>query len=193
MRVSIDHSWELLGCEQQASVAAAISDADFRRVVLENGPYVWRVLRSLGVAQDDLPDVSQETFITVHRKWSSFEGRSSLRSWIYGVAMRVASDHRKRLRTKRERAQELPELPVAAGQHDALERAQAWRLLDGLLDALDDDLRRVFVLYELEQLPMREIAEAVGCPLSTAYWRLNTARDIVQARLAEQRAREGAP
>jgi RNA polymerase sigma-70 factor, ECF subfamily len=194
MRALLHQPSKLLEREQQASVRPAIADADFRRLVTEHAPYVWRVLRSLGVPAADLPDVSQETFLTVHRKLASFEGRSSLRSWIYGVALRVASDYRKTTRRKRELpTAELPELAGAARQQDHVERAEAWQLLDTLLGQLDEDLRRVFVLFELEQLPMKEIAEVVGCPLSTAYWRLNTARDIVQARIAEQRAREAAP
>ena len=57
-----------------------------------------------------------------------------------------------------------------------LERTRARALLDELLDTLDDDKRQVFVLYEIEELPMREVIEIVGCPLQTGYSRLHAAR-----------------
>ncbi|MDB4976475.1 MAG: hypothetical protein JWN48_4816 [Myxococcaceae bacterium] len=166
----------------------ATDEAAFRQLVHEQAAYVWRVLRSLGVSPSDLQDVSQETFIVVLRQLPTFEERSSLRSWIYGIALRVASDYRSKAYRRRERATELPpEVAVAADQQGQLERAAAWRFVDGLLAELDEDRRRVFVLYELEQLPMREVAAIVGCPLSTAYSRLHTARDLIQARLEQQR------
>ena len=56
--------------------------------------------------------------------------------------------------------------------------------LDGILTGLDEDKRAVFVLYEIEQLAMAEVAEAVGCPLQTAYSRLHAARAEVTAAAA---------
>jgi RNA polymerase sigma-70 factor (ECF subfamily) len=50
-----------------------------------------------------------------------------------------------------------------------------------LLESLDDDKRAVLVLYELEGLTMREVAEVVGCPLQTAYSRLHAARELLRA------------
>jgi RNA polymerase sigma-70 factor (ECF subfamily) len=189
MQALADQRPELLGCEQQASVVAG-SESTFRALVVEHAPYVWRVLRSLGVPDADLPDASQETFLIVHRKLPGFEARSSLRSWIYGIALRVASDFRDKQRRKPRpmgAASDLPEVWSAPGQQEHVERSQAWQLIEALLAGLDEDLRRVFVLFELEQLPMREVAQVVGCPLSTAYWRLHTARARVEALLAERR------
>ena len=60
------------------------------------------------------------------------------------------------------------------------------RLLDSLLAALDEDKRQVFVLYELEELSMREVAEVMGCPLQTAYGRLYAARRDLQRIAAER-------
>src|SRR5262245_7483674 len=67
-----------------------------RQIFDEHARYVWRTLRHLGVADADLEDVCQEVFVTVHRKLPEFEGRSKLRTWLYGICLRVASDYRRR-------------------------------------------------------------------------------------------------
>jgi RNA polymerase sigma-70 factor (ECF subfamily) len=171
-----------------------LSERAFRALMSEHAPYVWRVLRSLGVAEADLPDVCQETFLVVHRRYEEFEGRSTLRTWICGVALRVASDYRGKAYRRREQPRDtLPELEEAAAQHVAVERRQAWQQLDALLAGLGEDQRRVFVLYEVEQLPMKDVAAIVACPLSTAYSRLHAAREVVREALARLRAEEGAP
>lgn len=168
------------------------AEADFRKLVLAHAPYVWRVLRSLGVAQADLPDVSQETFIIVHRQLSTFEGRSSLQTWIYGVALRVASDYRSKAYRRRELPSDDPPEQVShSTPQDQLERQRAWHLVEKLLAELDEERRQVFVLYELEQLCMREVADIIGCPLSTAYSRLSAARSAVQTALAARKREEG--
>ena len=80
---------------------------------------------------------------------------------------------------------------MAPTQFDDYARSEARQLLASLLDVLDSDKRAVFVLYEIEELSMKEVAEAVGCPLQTAYSRLHAARKLIleaaeRARLKEQ-------
>jgi RNA polymerase sigma-70 factor (ECF subfamily) len=162
----------------------------------QHAPFVWRALRRLGVPAYDVEDVCQEVFVVVHRKLADFEGRSSLRTWIYGICARTASDYRRSGRVRREVVTAAP--PEAAhegGQHDAVALRQARAVLDRILDVLDDDKRAVFVLYEIEELTMAEVAEALGCPLQTAYSRLHAARKVVEAGVAranEQHAGSGA-
>jgi RNA polymerase sigma-70 factor (ECF subfamily) len=158
-------------------------------VFREHAPFVWRALRRLGVPESDVDDVCQEVFVVVHRKLADFEGRSSLRTWIYGICARTASDYRRSGRVRREIVTDAP--PEAAhdgGQHDALAMRQARAQLDRILDTLDDDKRAVFVLYEIEELSMAEVAEALGCPLQTAYSRLHAARKLVEAGVAKARS-----
>src|SRR5262249_24120399 len=136
----------------------------------------------------DVEDVCQDVFIVVMRKLDAFEGRSSLRTWIYGVCARTASDYRRSGRVRREVVTETPPEREAQGeQDDALALRHARATLDRILDELDDDKRAVFVLYEIEELTMAEVAEALGCPLQTAYSRLHAARKIVQAGVANAR------
>src|SRR5207302_10408961 len=71
-------------------------------VFRQYAPFVWRALRRLGVPESDVEDVCQEVFVVVHRKLGDFEGRSSLRTWIYGICTRTASDYRRSGRVRRE-------------------------------------------------------------------------------------------
>ena len=151
----------------------------------EHAPFVWRGLRRLGVPESDVEDVCQEVFVVVHRKLGDFEGRSSLRTWIYGICARTASDYRRSGRVRREVVTDTPpDAPQEGAQHDTVALKQARATLDRILDELDDDKRAVFVLYEIEELTMAEVAEAIGCPLQTAYSRLHAARKVVEAGVA---------
>src|SRR5262245_44836563 len=60
--------------------------------------YVWRVVQRLGVPESSADDAVQDVFLVVHRKLDGFEGRSSIRTWLYGIALRVARDHRRKRR-----------------------------------------------------------------------------------------------
>lgn len=156
----------------------------FEQVFAEHAAFAWRALRRLGVPEADVEDVCQEVFLIVHRRLGTFEARSSVRTWVYGICVRVASDHRRRLRRAREESwASPPEESIPPPQDQELERRRALATLDAALDALDDDKRAVFVLYEIEELPMSEVAEVVGCPLQTAYSRLHAARRRIEASL----------
>ncbi len=153
-----------------------------RQVFDEHARYIWRALRHLGIPEADVADVCQEVFLTVHRRLPSFEGRSSLRTWLYGICIRVASEHRRRPYVRNERPASQPPSdpsePAAPDPEQALSRRAT---LEHLLGVLDDDKRRVVVLYEIEGFSMREVAEIVACPLQTAYSRLHAAREQMLA------------
>ena len=154
---------------------------DVATVFKEHGAYVWRVLRRLGVRESDVEDVCQEVFVVVHRRLHDFEGRSSLRTWVYGICIRSASDYRKRAVNRHEvLIDEMPEQEASDNPHHDLATKRARETLDRILASLDDDKRDVFVLYEIEGLGMTEVCEAVGCPLQTGYSRLHAARAFVQ-------------
>ena len=164
------------------------TSSDTARVFREHAAYAWRVLRRLGVQESDAEDVCQEVFLIVHKRLGSFEGRSSLRTWVFGICVRAASDYRKRSFRRKETVTESPPEAVSASDpHDETAGRQARALLDQILGELDDDKRAVFVLYEIEELSMSEVAAAIGCPLQTAYSRLHAARAIVEKAAARHR------
>ncbi len=170
---------------------ASSPDPGFPAIFDEYAPFVLRVMRHLGVPEKDVQDQSQEVFVAVFRGLSGFAGRSALRTWIYGICVRVASNHRRRAHVRRERSvSEPPEQAAPADQLELFEQRQGHPALRRLLDTLDVDKREVFVLYELEELSMKEVAEACGCPLQTAYSRLHAARRLL---LEKYRESENSP
>jgi RNA polymerase sigma-70 factor, ECF subfamily len=160
----------------------------FQQVYAECAPFVWRTLRRLGVREADLEDVCQEAFVVVHRRLPEFDGGASLRTWLFGICRRVASDYRRRAHIRRETAvSEVPEGTLPPEQVEVVARRQARAVLERILEELDEDKRAVFVLFELEQWPMVEVAQAVGCPPQTAYARLYAARERVKEAVARVR------
>jgi RNA polymerase sigma-70 factor, ECF subfamily len=145
----------------------------------EHGPFVWRALRSLGVGDKDVDDVCQD-----------FEGRSTVRTWLYSICIRKAATYRRR--PSREIGTDaVPDAPSSSpGPFDRTATQEAREHLDRIVAGLDDDKRAVFVLYEIEELTMAEVADAIGCPLQTAYSRLHAAREIVESKFRTW-AREG--
>lgn len=162
-----------------------------RAIFDEYSAFVWRTLRHLGVPERDIEDVCQEVFVVVHRKLESFEGRSALRTWVYGICLRTASDYRRRAYVRREQAvDEVPATTFEADQEHSIERSRHRKRLLELLDSLDEEKRQVFVLYEIEELDMKEIAEAMGTPLQTAYSRLRAARQTLARGLGQPEPEE---
>lgn len=155
-------------------------------------PFVWRSAKRLGVRDESLDDAVQEVFVVVHRRLADFEGRSSLRTWLFGITLRVVRDHRRSARRRDPGCEVDPDTlrATGGGPVESAEKEEAVRLLHALLDELADDRREIFVMAELEQMTMPEIAEALAINLNTAYARLRTARQEFEQALARHRARD---
>lgn len=164
----------------------------FRALVAEHGEFVWRSLRRLGLGPADSDDAMQEVFVVAARKMAAFEpGRE--RSFLFGIAARVASTRRRSLRRHPEDGDAaLFEQPAPHPDPEELaELRQARPRLQEILDSMSDECRSVFVLAELEELPTREIADLLGIPVGTASSRLRSARETFHAsvkRLVAQHA-----
>jgi RNA polymerase sigma-70 factor (ECF subfamily) len=137
--------------------------------------YVWRILRTFGVAEAALEDAAQDVFVVVHRRLPEFEGRAAITTWLFAIARRVASAHRRKAPDAR--TEPLADDPVGASDtFAAFSRAQAAATVLSILDTLDEDKRTVFALVELEQLSVPEVARMLDINLNTAYSRLRLAR-----------------
>lgn len=172
----------------ETSRAAARSPNDLRAIFEEHAKYVIRTLRHFGVPAADVEDVAQEVFVIVERRLPTFEGRSCLRTWLNAICYRTASDHRRSAYARRYRLHEDPSAE-SDGERVGDEPDSAYESrasLEALLGTLDEDKRAVFVLYEIEGFNMREVSEIVGCPIQTAYSRLQAARVVLQGVWAEQ-------
>jgi RNA polymerase sigma-70 factor (ECF subfamily) len=159
---------------------------NFREIFNAHARFVWRSLMGLGVPESDVPDASQQVFMVLDSKLNQIEEGCQVSTFVYGICLRVASDYRRRAYLHREHlCADLPERPTAAPQEGILSHRQALQRLQLALDGIDPAQRDVFVLYEIEELAMAEVARAVGCPLQTAYSRLHTARRAVADALGE--------
>jgi len=148
----------------------------------EHSRYVWSVLRRMGVAEVDVEDVCQDVFLIAHRKLNEFEERSSSRTWIYGICLRVAANYRRVGHRRREQLwAAVPEQSTAMS-----EQALLLSELDRALGRLSDAKRAVFVLHEFAELSMVEISEVVGSPIKTCFSRLHAARRELRSLLGAQ-------
>jgi RNA polymerase sigma-70 factor (ECF subfamily) len=137
----------------------------------------------MGVAPEHVEDIVQDVFLVVSERLHEFEGRASLKTWIYAITFRVAAEARRR------RHRDARPKPVAWDQSapgSADEHLGARELagrLQLLLDGLDIEQRAVFVLIELEQMSGPETAQILGIKLNTVYSRLRLARRRIEREL----------
>lgn len=160
-----------------------------QQVYEEHFDFVWRSARRLGQRPPQLEDVVQEVFMVVQRRLSTFEGRSSLRTWLYGITRHIVRSHYRRTRSEHSAP---PEFELVDGRcsEAQLSAREDLRLLHGLLAQLDDELREVFVLAQLEGMTGPEIAEALELPIRTVYSRIDSAQKAFDRALQRARARE---
>jgi RNA polymerase sigma-70 factor (ECF subfamily) len=140
--------------------------------------FVWRTVRLLGVPLEGVDDAVQDVFLVTHRRLDDFEARASVRTWLFAIAQRVASDHR-RSRNRRQRLLEQArssEREPSTTPFEQLAGAEARGLLASVLDRLNTQQREVFILADLEELSAPEIAVALQLNLNTVYSRLRAAR-----------------
>jgi RNA polymerase sigma-70 factor, ECF subfamily len=164
--------------------------ADLEAVYREYHAFVWRILHHFGLRGEAVDDAVQEVFLVVHRRLVSFDGRTSIKNWLYGIARRVASDHRKKHQRRHARLRLVASSEDEAREPRQLERLTTTELVERLLDSLDEDKREVFVLAEVEGMTAPEIASMLGINLNTVYSRLRTARAHFHREAVRYRARE---
>lgn len=166
---------------------------DLQEIYEQHADFVWRTLRRLGVAEAEARDAVQDVFLSVHRHLPEFQGRSSLKTWIFAIARSVA-------RRRRAHARRAPQLYTEGGVDDELdlsadvardaENNEQLELLRTILAPLPTEQRNVFILFEIEEWTGQEISDALGLPLGTVYSRLELARKAFRAGVARRVARD---
>jgi RNA polymerase sigma-70 factor (ECF subfamily) len=153
---------------------------DLRALFEAHHASVWRLLRRFGVPAAQVDDAAQEVFWVAARRFADIEpGRE--KAFLYGVALRVASNELRRAQGRIECPSptadaELLLADTTPGPEESLQRRQALLLLDAALAQLPIELRSVLVLFELEGLEVSKVAEIESIPLGTASSRLRRAR-----------------
>jgi RNA polymerase sigma-70 factor (ECF subfamily) len=165
--------------------APARSFADLYRA---QAKFVWRMLRRLGVPEADLDDAMHEVFMVAFRRRESLWGPEYERSWLFGIARRVAQQTRRKVQR---RPDALDEASPAARTDDGPERQVARReelaIARAAIDGLDERRKMVFVMAEVEQMSAPEIARALDVPVNTVYSRLRKARMEFEEAVARAR------
>jgi RNA polymerase sigma-70 factor (ECF subfamily) len=171
-------------------VSAHEAPCEYTTLVREHLDFIWRLLRRFGLSPADADDAAQQVFLLAEGRLERIVPGKE-RSFLYGVAVRVAANARRASRNRRE----VPdgELPPPAAK-DAppdrlLELERARLLLDEILSRLPDDLRRVLVLAEVEEETLASIADLEAIPPGTAASRLRRARALFRELLAAEEHR----
>lgn len=162
---------------EPGAISAAVPP-DFDTLYEQQVDFVWRTLRLLGVPKPQIEDAAQEVFGVIARQLSTFAARSSLRTWVFAIAQKVAANQRRTFRRKQAPLEPLGELMVTAepGPDVHAEAREAARRIEDFCAGLDESWRAVFVLVLLEDLPAPEVAQALSLPLNTVYSRVRTLR-----------------
>jgi RNA polymerase sigma factor (sigma-70 family) len=157
---------------------------------------VWHSLKWLGISVQDRRDLSQDVFFAAYRSFPTYDPlRGRLDPWLNKITINVAGQYWKRVRHRRE--QLTPDDALDAldapdntpGPDEQLVREQERRMVLDLLQTVDADRRAVLLAHDVDGVPMVEIAEQLGIPVSTAYrWRARAMEALGEA--LEQRRRE---
>lgn len=173
-----------LSLARAPSHEAELDRVDFEHLYREHFSFVWRILRRFGVADAALEDTAQEVFLIAYRRAGAWQEWSSPRSWLFGVARRVAADHRRSRDRHARKLAALPELDAPRPVDERVDDHERLRAVASAIASLSPERRAVYVLAELEDLSAPEIAEALEIKLNTVYSRLRRARHDVAQSLA---------
>ncbi|AKV03981.1 RNA polymerase sigma factor RpoE [Labilithrix luteola] len=162
--------------------------ARFRTAIEPLLKVAFRVLQRLGVHDGEVDDALQTVLVAADRKFDDLANRGDLKAYVCAACVNVARDvgrRRARQQVRNTWLDDLEEDPLAPGVDpaDALERKQALAMIQWALDNMIPERREVFVLYELEELTAREIAEYLGVPPGTVASRLRKAREDLRTAL----------
>jgi RNA polymerase sigma-70 factor (ECF subfamily) len=156
---------------------------EFSEFYRQHFDFVWCSLSRLGVPSAELPDAVQEVFLVASRRYQELDFSSRLTTWLYATCLRVASDRRRKLKSRREVS--YPEQAGDLGETASDQsEAELERLLATALDTLSLEQRAVFTLFELDGLTGEAIAELLELPLGTVFSRLRLARQRFRMALA---------
>ena len=144
--------------------------------------------------EEDARDVCQETFLRAYRALNSFRGQAKFSTWLYRIAINLCRDWMRRER--RAPVVQTPEdvdlMDLAAAREgsetieDRVARHDLSRAVERAMALLPDEQRTAIVLKEYQGLTFREIADLVGCPLSTVKTRLYQGLTVLRRELARK-------
>ena len=169
-------------------------DADsFNQLILRwERPIYALAYRTIG-REDDARDVCQETFLRAFRALPGFRGQAKFSSWLYRIALNLCRDWIRRERrtgfVQPPEDVDLMDLVAAAEPSESIEdlvaRNDQVRAVERAMALLPEDQRTAIVLKEYHGLTFQEIADLLGCPLSTVKTRLYQGLSVLRRELAK--------
>jgi RNA polymerase sigma-70 factor (ECF subfamily) len=176
---------------------ARVEHGSFAALYANHESFVRSCARRQRVSASALDDVIQETFIVLYRRLGEYDGQTPIRHWLSGIVSRVVSDHRRRFRRKESTWTALPPedglrstLPAPCAE---IEKQEALRVAQELLSTLEAKRREVYVLAEIEELTVPEIARQVGRNVNTVSAQLRAARHDFSTATSRYQARTSRP
>jgi len=185
-----DESGEDPGLDLPLEIPMVRNPDRLRRVATAHLDFVWRCLRRFGVPAADADDAAQQVFLVAAQKLDEVPVDKE-RSFLFATAARVAANARRSIHRRKQAYENLahvPEDPVVT-QDQLADQLRARALLDQVMESMPEDLRAVFVLFEIEEMSVYEIADAIGIPLGTVGSRLRRARKAFQDAVTRYRAK----
>jgi RNA polymerase sigma-70 factor (ECF subfamily) len=175
-----------------AAQPMSLSPADHARlkaIMTAHFNFIWRSLQRLGVPAADVDDCTQQVFLVASRRLSTIAAGSE-QAFLFGTALNVAAEARRTAAKRRDAPVEGPIEAFDPGpQPDEIaDRKRARAVLDKVLEAMPLDLRVTFVLFELEEMPLLQIAALLSIPLGTVASRLRRGRIEFQRLVARMNA-----
>ncbi len=161
-----------------------------RAFVERHSSFVSRVLWSQGVPRAAIDDAAQQVFLVALRQLGELRDE---RAFLFSVAVRTAKAARRaeqRTPPADDPAQAERLVDGEPGPDELVGKKRARELLDEILASLPEDVRTVFVLFEIEGMTMKDIAEALELAPGTVASRLRRARELFQSAAKRVRARE---
>ncbi|HEY2513980.1 MAG TPA: RNA polymerase sigma factor [Polyangiaceae bacterium] len=158
----------------------------------EHFDYVWNSLRRLGAKTADLEDLVHEVFLRVHAQLADYDPGRPMRPWLFGFAFRVASDDRRKARHRLEVFGSTHE-PVdpASAADERVAATQERALVEEALGSVELERRAVLMMHDIDEVPIPEVARALGIPLNTGYSRLRLGRAEFAAAVTRLRKARG--
>ena len=173
-----------------APPGSVVTAGRLEALVAHHSAFVWRSLLRLGVPRADAEDAVQQVFLVAARRLADIEvGRET--AFLFSTAMRIAARARRTQQRRREVLEEehAERIDPAPDPEALVDHACARAKLDAILDTMQLDLRAVFVLFEIEQMTVPEIAAMLDLPVGTVASRLRRAREHFQAAVKRIEAR----
>jgi RNA polymerase sigma-70 factor (ECF subfamily) len=177
-----------------AEISNAERSARLRVLVDAHFDFIWRSLRRFGLSPADADDAAQRVFVIASRKLEQIEiGKE--RSYLFGSAYRVVREIR-RTRARKPEALLGNDMEVedpALNPEQFADRASSRALLDQVLNEIPMEARTIFVLFELEEMTVPQIATMLEVPIGTVASRLRRGRELFRAAAVRLRARTHFP